>query len=395
MKKYLFLLFAVFVFQLHAAEKNEENNIEVGTLDVTTDHSSGEWITVKTIDIATQPQNDGCGFLCASSETLETGFLSYGKGAAELVTVNSEKTITTTDGDMYVRLTYENVEVKETLTVTAGNNNFVYEKRVAQDSSDNVLISDSPCSNSYGKCQLNFKAGLVSGRINIQIKLPPALSKKSYVFSSVDIGSLKLGLSFDQNPGYINVFSNTVEKKITVSGSISVPDRCFLTIGGSDIMGGGEQNITFSDVDADKLTSSGVSLSDKTLKIGATCYGVKGGSKPVVLDAKLSALSGTDVDAGYIFKLKNKNSVDNTTRYLGVIARALSTGGCSKDDNTMMNDSYVYIGQVVVANAVNSINSLTEKPLTFSLCSFGEAGKLLMGGGYTGSLKLTTRWSFK
>ncbi len=399
MKKYLFLLFAVFVFQLHAAEKSEEQNIEVGTLDVTTDHSSGEWITVKTIDIATQPQNDGCGFLCTSVPPLEFAWLSYGSGYVDWSLNEVEQTVSTTDGNMMVRLSYSDVKIKEILGMTVEETYLEYQQEVDSSASDpeRRINTKSACPLVGGRCVLSLKAGLVSGKIDIQVKLPPALSKKEYVFGNVQVGNIKVQSGFDKNPGYINTYSSTANKKVTLSGTISVPDRCYLLIDNTQQTDSSTQNIIFNDVDADKVTAGKTPLSSKTLQLRSQCVGVKGGSKSVNLDVKLTA-SDMGVENGYVFKLKPKNDTGTTaaSRYLGIVARLLSTVSCNdSDSNALKNGVYKYTGTVVQTGSNIYQSGMKSVPLTFSLCSFGDSGNLLTGGEHTGALKLTARWKFE
>ncbi len=400
MKKYWFLLL-VFVTGIVRAETDETvtTSFDVGTVSVDTQQSTNEWITVKTIDIATQPQNDGCGFLCTSVPPLEFAWLSYGSGYVDWSPNEAEQTVSTTDGNMMVRLSYSDVKIKEILGMTVKETNLEYQQEVDSSASDSErrINTKSACPVVDGRCVLSLKAGLVSGKIDIQVKLPPSLSKKEYVFGNVQVGNIKVQSGFDKNPGYINTYSSTANKKVTLSGTISVPDRCYLLIDNTQQTDSSTQNITFNDVDADKVTAGTTPLSSKTLQLRSQCVGVKGASKSVNLDVKLTA-SDMGVENGYVFKLKPKNDTGTTaaSRYLGIVARLLSTASCNdSDSNALKNGVYKYTGTVVQTGSNIHQSSIKSVPLTFSLCSFGDSGNLLTGGKHTGTLKLTARWKFE
>ena len=396
-----FLIFIVIIVscRLHAATPNTSAgaNIAAGTVNITREQRTGEWITINTIDISTQDQHNGCGFLCASTRDVSVAHLGipFVRGTWSNNGSN-ERTISTPDGNMSVRFVYKDVKIKVTIAVRNNSNQFM--KIVSYDAPENEreVTPQNPCGAITG-CTYGSSVGLVSGTINIQVKLPPALSKKSYDLGNINIGQLTALASPTRE--YLDF--NKVEKSsyLTLSGQVSVPERCYIYIDNNNIESPSSLSVSFNDIDASSLTAN-KAIQSKTIKVNSYCVGVQGALKNVYSDVKLGPAGGAEFQDDYILKLKpKKNNVtgNNSDRYLGIIVRDLNSGGdCRKDDNVFINGIYKHMGVVVIADTNSGTSGLSSPyPLTFSLCSYGNGGELLTPGDHTGAVTLTTRWRFE
>ncbi len=402
MKKYCFLLL-VFVTGIVQAESEGfvTQSFNIGTVVVDSNIKTSEWDTVKTIKVSEQNQNDGCGFLCTKEISIDNvTFLGKGRATIKWLPDGEEKTVNTVDGDMKIRLIYKDLKVRASSKVVGVGYQRTYIENFDVTTTNNMVTKDfDTCNSLYGQqCRISFMSGLVDGEIDIQVKLPPALSKKNYELKDVQVGSFENTLTLRYVGSNISDTTKRVQSQLFMSGYVSVPDRCYLLIDNVQQTDSSAQNITFKDVEADKVTGGTVTLDSKTLQLRSQCLGVVGASKAVQLDAKLTPVDMT-VENGYVFKLNPKNgtSETGTSRYLGVVARLLPTGRCNNsDNNALKNGVYIPIGQVVIVNNNVYMNGLASPvPLTFSLCSFGDGGKLLAAGEHTGALKLTSRWRFE
>ncbi|ELO4976014.1 hypothetical protein QUQ42_004118 [Escherichia coli] len=401
MKKYCFLLL-VFVTGIVRAENEGlvTRNINLQTIVVDSDTDANEWVTVKTIKVSEENQNNGCGFLCSGLITLDNvTLLGRGVGAIKWLPDGAEKTVNTPDGDMKVRMIYKNIKLRAKFMLMGVNYQRNYDNDFDVSETNNIVTYTSEaCDSLYGsECSVSFMSGIVGGEIDVQVKLPPALSNKNYELKNITVGSFENSLTVRYYGTNIQDRSESINTQFVVSGYISVPDRCYLLIDNVQQTDSSTKDITFKDVEADKVTGSNVPLDSKTLQLRSQCMGVKGASKGVQLDAKLTPVDMA-VENKYVFKLKPKSTSEtDTSRFLGVVARLLSTGSCNdSDNNALKNGVYIHIGQVVIAGSKIHQNGLDSPvPLTFSLCSFGDGGKLLTAGEHTGALKLTARWKFE
>ncbi|HBE2842335.1 TPA: hypothetical protein KL446_004513 [Escherichia coli] len=402
MKKYWFLLLVFVTGMVRAANEGVvTQSFNVGTVVVEGNNRTNEWFTVKTIKVSEQNQNNGCGFLCSQKINLDrVAFLGVGTGSVKWLPDGGEKTVSTPDGDMKVRLSYKDLKVRLNLMFSGVSYTKTYIGDFDISDKNNVVTkkTEGACESIYGPyCSLNFQVGLVAGEIDIQVKLPPALSKKNYEIKDILVGSLDATLMVEYIGANLPVITNNAQSQIVFSGYVSVPDRCYLLIDNVQQTDSSTQNIIFKDVEADKVTGGNVPLDSKTLQLRSQCIGVTGASKGVLLDAKLTPVDMA-VENGYVFKLKPKSTSEtDTSRFLGVVARLLSSGSCNDSDrNALKNGVYTHIGQVVIAGNDTYLNGLASPvPLTFSLCSFGDGGNLLTAGEHTGTLKLTARWKFE
>ncbi|EII6398851.1 hypothetical protein LG918_003746 [Escherichia coli] len=398
MKRFLIFIVVIVSCRLHAATPNTSAgaNIAAGAINLTREQRTNEWITINTIDISMQDQHNGCGFLCASPRDVSVNHLGipFARGTWSNNGSN-ERTISTPDGNMSVRFVYRDVMIK--LVMINRGNNFEFSNTFSYDApeANREVTPNNKCGNISG-CTYGSRVGLISGYIDVQVKLPTALSKKTYDLGTISIGQLT-GLA---SPSREYLDFRKVEKTsdLTLSGQVSVPDRCYIYIDNSNVENPSSQSITFNDIDASSLTAN-KELQRKTIKLESYCVGVQG-TKNVYSDVKLEPAGGSIFQDNYILKLKpTKNDVTNSNsdRYLGIIVRELySGGGCGRDNNVFTNGVYKNMGLVVLASSNSGTTGLNDPyPLTFSLCSYGSGGELLTPGEHTGAVTLTTRWRFE
>ncbi|HAN4903065.1 TPA: hypothetical protein IFJ00_003958 [Escherichia coli] len=396
MKRFLIFIVVIVSCQLYAATPNTSSgaNIAAGAVNITREQRTDEWITINTIDISMQEQHNGCGFLCASPHDVSVKYqgFPFARGTWSNNGTN-ERTISTPDGNVSVRFVYKDVKIKLTMVNRDNNREFIKEFSDSASESEREVTPANKCGNLYG-CTYSSSVGLISGTITVQVKLPPALSKKTYDLGTISIGQLTVLASSSRE--YLDFRKVEKSSNLTLSGTIGVPDRCYITIDDGH-ENPATQLIEFKEIDASSLTA-GKELQSKTIKLRSYCVGVQA-EKNVYSEVKLGPAGDSIFQDNYILKLKPQKNVESgSDRYLGIVVKALSsTGGqgCTQDSNVFTNDTYKYMGVVVIAGPGGSISGLSSSyPLVFSLCSYGSSGNVLTPGDHTGAVTLTTRWRF-
>ncbi|WP_213077478.1 hypothetical protein [Escherichia coli] len=393
MKAFFIFLLALMVCQAHAVptKPNTESSatISVGA-SIDRSVNTTDWHTIGTIDIASQPQHDGCGFLCSSPQTVSVNHGGIPFGRATWWNYGSdERTVDTSDGELKIRFVYNNVTIRAVLVNTNNTRQFLKEFSYNAAESDREVTPANACGNISG-CTYSFRAGMISGTIDIQVYLPTALSKKTYNLNNINIGHLVAMAA----PSRSNLDFVKTEKTsyLTLAGSISVPDRCYMTID-DGTENPSSQSIDFGEIDA--YPQSDTVLKTKTLTLKTSCSGVKGGKNVNVASAiKLEPAGDTTIEDTYKFRLSPATDASvEYGRYLGIVANYDSTGNCNENINSFKSGVYKHMGFVVVGNIYDSVKK--SYPLIFSLCAFGDDEGRLTPGDYTGAIKLTMRWAYQ
>ncbi len=401
MKKFFVFLLALVACQVHAGT-SMSGNINIGTVEIDRNNATGNWVTVKTIDIASQNQNNGCGWACTlTQKAITTYWGNYFQPSVSWdVNLNLEQTVTTSEGNnIKVKVVGNNVVMKAGLyyyNSTNATKIMASTKTVDVTSSNSGVVSlqlSTYCGSFFSTCTYQVEAGFVSGTLEVQVQVPTVLSKKNYGLD-VNLGELQAQIA-------VSVDSSVTKQtnSLSVSGTVTVPDRCYITIdGGSE--NPATQSISFNEIDASSLSGNTV-LQSKTLNLMSTCIGVYGASKRVESYVKLGAASGSSFD-DYILRLKPAQTTSQDSdsgNYLGIVAKNLPSASgenCNSDGNTFINGQYKDMGMVVVAGGNMGSSSLNSSyPVTFNLCTFGSGESLLTPGEHTGAIILTTRWKFE
>ncbi|EHR8280854.1 hypothetical protein KUR45_001705 [Escherichia coli] len=391
MKKFFIFLLALVACQVHAATSGVKN-VDIGTVDLERSHRTDEWVTIKTINIAEQDQNDGCGWLCTMTGDVYS-YYTQKPLARAIWTVNSLQAVETPSGKIQVRVVPSDVMMRLGIYNYVNKREFSTQANVSKNTDWVTVEPANPCGATYG-CTYYARVGLVSGRLDVQVQMPVVLSQKKYVLNNLKLGDLNVQITprKDENQDY----STRNMSSLTLSGTIGVPDRCYITIDDGH-ENPATQLIEFKEIDASSLTA-GKELQSKTIKLHSYCVGVQA-EKNVYSEVKLGPAGDSIFQDNYILKLKPQKNVESgSDRYLGIVVKALSsTGGqgCTQDSNVFTNDTYKYMGVVVIAGPGGSISGLSAPyPLVFSLCSYGSSGNVLTPGDHTGAVTLTTRWRF-
>ncbi|OYC53838.1 hypothetical protein RX33_04522 [Escherichia coli] len=372
---------------------SSHSNISVGTISINRNVQTQNWVTIKTIDIANQSQYDGCGFLCTSPRQVSVNHLGLPFGRATYNNYNSnERTVETDDGELMVRFVYKDLKIRAVLVNDGNGKQFVREFSSDATESEREVTPANKCGNLNG-CTYSFRAGIISGTIEVQVSLPMALSNKTYDLGNISVGQL-IAMAAPTRE-HLDFVKTQRESNLSLSGNISVPDRCYVTID-NGTENPAAQSIDFGEIDA--YPQSRAVLKTKTMMLRTSCFGVKGGDgRSVVAEVKLEPASDTTVEDNYKFRLKPASSIDASAaynKYLGVVTKYESAANCNNDDNTFINAIYKYMG-IVIAGRTDLISSVKQSyPLVFSLCAFGDDG-MLAPGDHTGAITLTMRWKLQ
>ncbi|EHO7054882.1 hypothetical protein [Escherichia coli] len=360
--------------------------------------ATGQWYNgFAVLDLSTAaPRDTSCGYMCTSPQTVKVNHLGFpfGRGTFNFYGTQ-ERTVSTPDGPLTIRFRFNDITLFLRMTNRNNGNNF--DKTFLSDAaeSDREITPGNKCGN-LGGCTYQVQSGFASGKIIMDIKLPPALSQKTYDLGSISVADIVvLASPTRENQSFVQQIKTST---LTVHPTITVPDRCYINIDNGSGRNPSSYAITFSDIDASSV-STGTPLQSKTIKLSSTCIGVAGALKDVVSEVKLEPSGVTTVADDYIFKLKpTKNDTQEGERYLGIIARDTVSGNkCNMDGSVFTSGQYKTMGTVVVAGSQSGgTNSLISPyPVTFSLCGFGDRSNLLIPGDHTGAVRLTTRWKFQ
>jgi len=237
------------------------------------------------------------------------------------------------------------------------------------------ISSANPCG-TLQTCGYRYASWLGRLDMRIGVLVPQVLEGGTYYFRDVNIASLERGISSAGNTSPYR--SNASYLKI--SGSITVPDRCYISIN--------EQMLDFG-----KVTVEGEGfLGQKELTLRSGCVGV---DKKIKMEISLSPLN--DLSNNYVAKLLPRDGSDsNSTSYIGVVTKKTSVMAdrCGNSDNTYLFNIFHTVDEI--SNATNGVPqnySFKDFSVFFNLCYFGN-GTLPSYGEYYGGLKLTTKFSF-
>ncbi|WP_089584349.1 hypothetical protein [Escherichia coli] len=234
------------------------------------------------------------------------------------------------------------------------------------------ISSANPCGWN-ALCGYEYTAWITSAEISLGIIIPETLAAGTYYFNDVSIAKMVSGLS-SAGP---NAEQAKLESFIKVSGSITVPDRCYIKINNGE-KNPGLVSIEFTEVDSSAREGF---LEKKELILSGACYGL-GNDKSLSMSLKATPLSQTIND--YTLRLKPAN-LSNEDGFLGVMIKDIDDNSCNGNDNSLMFGVYK---DFLKSNG--NVNFIFNKPLYFNLCRYGST--LLTSGQHSGALTLTTRW---
>ncbi|EFH2659448.1 hypothetical protein IM201_004154 [Escherichia coli] len=377
------------------------------TRDYSSSDSTGEWLTLAEYNIRDLSLTPGCIYLmCNGANQSLTTKVSYNNRPyvkstfTNFASYNSPMRINTPDGDMFVRLTFSGVVTLSGYLENHENSRVWTKNELITNNTESVsiqLLPENPCGALLTGCTFTTfhglssgaSAGIIGGSVKVEVKLPPAISRKTYTINNVALA--KIETIFNKTNNITG--ANYTNSYFSLSATINIPERCYLNVNGLD-----DGVIKFNTLDASTV-SDGSPLQSRQLLLESTCTGIVGANKPVISEVKLSPSGNTTLEGNYIFRLKpaNKNSGDSMhSRYLGIVAKSLPhiTNCDAGDGYTFTGNSYMNKKTVVPENNALNGEITSTSFVSFGLCLFGDGDALMMHGEHTGAIQLTTRWRF-
>ncbi|EGO9522568.1 hypothetical protein DCB01_004828 [Escherichia coli] len=214
-------------------------------------------------------------------------------------------------------------------------------------------------------CTITAAAWMKSsgGYPEIYIKLPNNLSAQTLTFSEQVIMSFKTYISRQSNTGTVE--TPTVSLKI--SGSITIPERCFLNVD--------KTSFNFSSIFSN--ANSGLQGSN-TANVITTCNYAPEGTKQYI---KINAISGGKLNADNTYYEIGNDSANNKS--LGIIFKINDTiSDCSADGDKFDSEQFI-------KNFSYASSSINNTNINFYLCKYGIPDQI---GSKDIILRLTSRW---
>ena len=216
------------------------------------------------------------------------------------------------------------------------------------------------------------------GRLDIElgVLVPQVLEGGTYHFNNVKVASLERGIS---SAGNTNPYRNN-SSILTVSGSITVPDRCYISVSDGVL-----------DFGVVTLDSKDGFIAQRALRLNAGCIGI---DKNIRMETKIEPINATENN--YILKLSPVDGKGDGENYIGIVPKkTMSTlDACANTSNSYMFNIFNTIDETTnITSGVPQNYTFNEHKIFFNLCHYG-GGILPAYGNYSGSVKLITRFSF-